>query len=92
MAPARRKYMEELLLLRKEHGWSLGQLSDVSNLDRSYLNKLERGERLGDIATARQLDKVYGTKRAIQNLWHLAKDDVNLGRYLRNMQIGRAHV
>jgi transcriptional regulator with XRE-family HTH domain len=87
VAPARRKYMEELLQLRKEAGWSLGQLSDESHLDRSFLNKLERGERLGDIATARQLDKVYGTGRGVQNLWTLAKDDVPLCRYQRYMHL-----
>lgn len=87
VAPARRKYMEELLQLRKDAGWSLGRLSDESHLDRSFLNKLERGDRIGDIGTARQLDRVYGTGRGIQNLWALAKDDAYLGRYQRFMYL-----
>ncbi len=87
VAPARRKYMDELLLLREESGMSLSQLSEKAKFDRSYLNKLERGERLGDLATARRLDEVYGTRRSLQNLWLLAKDDVFLGRYQRYMYL-----
>jgi transcriptional regulator with XRE-family HTH domain len=77
--------MEELLLLREESGLSLGALSEKVRYDRSYLNKLERGERLGDLETARRLDDVYGTRRCLQNLWKLAKDDAYLGRYQRFM-------
>jgi transcriptional regulator with XRE-family HTH domain len=87
VSPARRKYMAELLLLREESGMSLGELSEVTKFDRSYLNKLERGIRLGDRATARHLDEVYGTKRALQNLWDLAKDEAYLGRYQRYMAL-----
>jgi transcriptional regulator with XRE-family HTH domain len=87
VAPARRTYMEELLQLRKESGMSLGDLSERSTYDRSYLGKLERGERLGDRETAKRLDEVYGTGRHLQNLWKLAKDDVVLSRYQRYMQL-----
>jgi transcriptional regulator with XRE-family HTH domain len=87
LAPARRKYAAELLQLRQESGRSLSQLSDITNFDRSYLNKLEHGERLGDSETARRLDKVYGSGRGLQNLWSLAKDDAYLGRYQRYMQL-----
>ncbi|MBL1065151.1 helix-turn-helix transcriptional regulator [Streptomyces sp. 7-21] len=87
VAPARRKYMEELLQLREESGMSLGDLSERSTYDRSYLSKLERGERLGDLETAKRLDAVYGAKRTLQNLWHLAKEDVYLGRYQRFMEL-----
>ncbi|RKN39280.1 helix-turn-helix domain-containing protein [Streptomyces hoynatensis] len=93
IAPARRKYMDELLQLREESGMSLGDLSEATRYDRSYLGKLERGERLGDLATARRLDEVYGTRRSLQNLWSLAKDDAYLGRYQRYMALeGRARV
>ena len=87
LAPARLQYMEELARLREESGMSLGQLSEVSKYDRSYLHKLERGERLGDLETARRLDEVYGSKRSLQNLWKLAKDDAYLGRYQRFMAL-----
>jgi transcriptional regulator with XRE-family HTH domain len=80
-------YAEELLRLREESGMSLSQLSEVARFDRSYLNKLERGERLGDLETAKRLDEVYGTRRSLQNLWKLAKDDVYLGRYQRYMEL-----
>lgn len=86
-APARTTYMNELAQLREDAGWSLSQLSENARFDRSYLNKLERGERLGDLATARKLDEVYGTGRHLQNLWSLAKDDAYLGRYQRYMRL-----
>lgn len=66
---------------------SLGALSDKTTYDRSYLSKLERGVRLGDFVTARRLDEVYGTKRCLQRLWTLAKDDAYLGQYQRFMQL-----
>ncbi|TDC24653.1 helix-turn-helix domain-containing protein [Streptomyces sp. 8K308] len=90
VAPARRKYMEELRQLREESGMSLGDLSEVTRYDRSYLSKLERGERLGDLETAKRLDEVYGTRRSLQNLWLLAKDDAYLGRYQRYMALENA--
>ncbi|WP_223290961.1 helix-turn-helix domain-containing protein [Streptomyces avicenniae] len=79
--------MTELAKLREESGMSLGELSDRVRYDRSYLNRLERGERLGDLETARRLDEVYGTGRGLQNLWWLAKDDAYLGRYQRYMEL-----
>ncbi|MDT0318629.1 helix-turn-helix domain-containing protein [Streptomyces millisiae] len=79
--------MEELLQLREESGMSLGDLSEATTYDRSYLGKLERGERLGDLDTAKRLDEVYGTRRSLQNLWSLAKDDAYLGRYQRYMAL-----
>ncbi|WP_158621331.1 helix-turn-helix domain-containing protein [Streptomyces triticirhizae] len=87
LAPARRRYAEELARLREEAGLSLGELSERVRFDRSYLNRLERGERLGDLDTARRLDKFYGTGRGLQNLWWLAKDDAYLGRYQRYMEL-----
>ena len=86
-APARLTYMEELRRLREEDGMSLGDLSEATTYDRSYLSKLERGERLGDFDTARRLDEVYGTRRMLQNLWLLAKDEAYLGRYQQFMRV-----
>ena len=79
--------MEELAQLREDSGMSLGQLSDRARYDRSYLHRLETGERLGDLETAKRLDSVYGTGRHLQNLWGLAKDDAYLGRYQRYMEL-----
>ncbi|TDC05829.1 XRE family transcriptional regulator [Streptomyces sp. 8K308] len=79
--------MEELRRLREEAGMSLGDLSEATTYDRSYLSKLERGERLGDFDTARRLDEVYGTRRMLQNLWLLAKDEAYLGRYKQFMRV-----
>ena len=87
VAPARKRFMDELARLRKEAGLSLGALSDRVRFDRSYLNRLERGERIGDLETVRRLDEVYGTGRGLENLWWLAKDDAYLGRYQRYMEL-----
>ena len=93
VAPARKRFMDELARLRKEAGLSLGALSDRVRFDRSYLNRLERGERIGDLETVRRLDEVYGTGRGLENLWWLAKDDAYLGRYQRYMELAdRARV
>ncbi|SOD64877.1 Helix-turn-helix domain-containing protein [Streptomyces zhaozhouensis] len=87
VAPARKRFMDELARLREESGLSLGALSERARFDRSYLNRLERGERIGDFETARRLDEVYGTGRGLQNLWWLAKDEAYPGRYQRYMEL-----
>lgn len=87
IAPARIRFMEELAKLRQEAGLSLGALSERVRFDRSYLNRLERGERIGDMETARRLDEFYGTGRGLQNLWWLAKDEAYPGRYQRYMEL-----
>ncbi|GAA3864080.1 helix-turn-helix domain-containing protein [Streptomyces sedi] len=93
VAPARKRFMDELARLREESGLSLGALSERARFDRSYLNRLERGERIGDFETARRLDEVYGTGRGLQNLWWLAKDEAYPGRYQRFMELeGEARV
>ncbi|SOD62115.1 Helix-turn-helix domain-containing protein [Streptomyces zhaozhouensis] len=86
-APARKRFMDELARLREESGLSLGALSERVRFDRSYLNRLERGERIGDLETARRLDEVYGTGRGLQNLWWLAKEEAYPGRYQRYMEL-----
>ncbi|MFI7275847.1 helix-turn-helix transcriptional regulator [Streptomyces sp. NPDC049879] len=79
--------MNELATLRAEAKLSLGELSERARYDRSYLNRLERGERIGDLETAKRLDEVYGTGRGLQNLWALAKDDIHPTRNQRYMEL-----
>ncbi|MEV1006793.1 helix-turn-helix transcriptional regulator [Streptomyces sp. NPDC049881] len=79
--------MNELATLRAEAKLSLGELSERARYDRSYLNRLERGERIGDFETAKRLDEVYGTGRCLQNLWALAKDDIHPARNQRYMEL-----
>ncbi|MEO3754490.1 helix-turn-helix transcriptional regulator [Streptomyces sp. B6B3] len=84
---ARRLYAEELRRLREEAGWSLAELGEKSALDRTHLNRLERGERLGERRNAEVLDAVYGTGRHLQNLWTLAKEDAFADKYKRYMEL-----
>ncbi len=84
---ARRLYAEELRKLREEAGWSLAELGEKSALDRTHLNRLERGERLGERRNAEVLDAVYDTGRHLQNLWSLAKEDAFADKYKRYMQL-----
>ena len=41
--------------LRTQAGWSQGQLSERSNLDRSYVGEIERGRVIPSIVTAEKL-------------------------------------
>ncbi|MEO3755077.1 helix-turn-helix transcriptional regulator [Streptomyces sp. B6B3] len=84
---ARRVFAQELQKLRAESGWSLAELGERSMLDRTHLNRLERGERLGERRNAEILDEVYGAGRHLQNLWDLAREQAYLDRYVRYMRL-----
>lgn len=86
---ARRMYAGELEKLREEHGYSLSELATKSTLDRTHLNRLENGERLGERRNAEILDEVYGTGRHLQNLWTLARDEAYKDRYKQYMKLAQ---
>ncbi len=86
---ARRIFAEELAKLRAEAGWSLAELGEKCMLDRTHLNRLERGERLGERRNAEVLDGAYDTGRHLQNLWELAREEAHLDRFVRYMQLAK---
>ncbi|RLL67051.1 XRE family transcriptional regulator [Streptomyces sp. Z26] len=77
----------ELARLREESGRSLAELASLTTFDRSYLHKLERGEKLGSAQVMAALDAVYETGRHLQLLWQLGKEDAFRDKYRRFMEL-----
>ncbi|MEH0419797.1 helix-turn-helix domain-containing protein [Streptomyces sp. B21-083] len=71
----RRRFAEELRLLRAERGESLRQLAEVLGWDASLFGKLESGATLGSPEVAQALDQHYGTGGLVLTLWELAVGD-----------------
>jgi hypothetical protein len=66
-------YAYQLGVLRSQSGMSLMELGANTCYEQSYLHRLEKGERLGNVLVARTLDTVYGTGELLVRLWYLAK-------------------
>ncbi|MDX2544855.1 helix-turn-helix domain-containing protein [Streptomyces sp. WI04-05B] len=71
----RRRFAEELRLLRAERGESLRQLAETLGWDASLFGKLESGATLGGPEVAQALDQHYGTPGLLLALWELAVGD-----------------
>ncbi|WP_225834767.1 helix-turn-helix transcriptional regulator [Streptomyces sp. NK08204] len=71
----RRRYAEELRLLRTSRGLSLRALADAVGWDPSLFKKLESGETLGGPEVAEALDQYYGTPGLLLAMWEMAVGD-----------------
>ncbi|MGW1377082.1 helix-turn-helix domain-containing protein [Streptomyces sp. NPDC002446] len=71
----------ELRRLREASGRSLAQLAEETNYDRTYLHRLETGERLSKLPVMEALDRVYGTGGLLVRLWRLARLDAFKDQY-----------
>jgi transcriptional regulator with XRE-family HTH domain len=78
---ARAVYRNELLRQRERSGWTLAELSERTKYDGSYLQRLEKGGRLGSVDAAGVLDRIYGTGEHLSHLWRLAKREAGANRY-----------
>jgi transcriptional regulator with XRE-family HTH domain len=78
---ARVLYSAELTRLRERSGWTLAELAGRSKYDASYLQRLEKGDRLGSIDAAGALDRIYETGELLAGLWRLAKRESGPNRY-----------
>jgi transcriptional regulator with XRE-family HTH domain len=78
---------DEPTRLREDSGWSLADLAEKTTYDRTYLLRLEKGEKLGSAEAMAALDRAYGTGRLLEQLWLLARDDVDPDRYRRFMAL-----
>ncbi|MFE0187186.1 helix-turn-helix domain-containing protein [Streptomyces sp. NPDC058989] len=76
----------ELRRLREASGRSLAQLAEETNYDRTYLHRLETGERLSKLPVMEALDLAYGTGELLVRLWRLARLDAFKDRYRAFMQ------
>ncbi|MEV7465971.1 helix-turn-helix transcriptional regulator [Streptomyces kronopolitis] len=77
----------ELRRLREASGRSLAQLADEINYDRTYLHRLETGERLSKLPVMEALDRVYGTGELLVRLWKLARLDAFKDKYREFMKL-----
>ncbi|MEU6199409.1 helix-turn-helix transcriptional regulator [Streptomyces sp. NPDC047061] len=71
----RRRFAEELRLLRAEKGVSLRELAERLGWDPSQFGKLENGHTLGGPEVVQALDQYYGTPGLLLALWELAMAD-----------------
>lgn len=71
----RRRFAEELRLLRTERGESLRKLGEVLGWDWSLFGKMESGQTLGSPEVVQALDQHYGTPGLLLALWELAVGD-----------------
>ncbi|GGW51954.1 XRE family transcriptional regulator [Streptomyces galilaeus] len=73
----RRRFAEELRLLRTEKGDSLRQLEVVLGWSASTFGKMEGGQSLGSPEVVEALDQHYGTTPMLLTLWELAVADLS---------------
>lgn len=78
---ARAVFHAEVTRQRELSGWTLAELSDRTRYDASYLQRLEKGDRLGSVDAAGALDRIYGTGDLLKDLWRLAKKEAGQSRY-----------
>ncbi|OIK01180.1 helix-turn-helix domain-containing protein [Streptomyces colonosanans] len=71
----RRRFAEELRLLRTEQGLSLRKLGEALGWDWSLFGKMESGQTLGSPEVVQGLDQYYGTPGLLLALWELAVGD-----------------
>ncbi|MEU0190199.1 helix-turn-helix transcriptional regulator [Streptomyces afghaniensis] len=76
-----------LRFLREQAGKSLGQLSDDTGYDKSYLSRLEKGERLSKRAVMEDLDSYYGSGDLLVREWRDARREVIKDKYKAFMDL-----
>jgi transcriptional regulator with XRE-family HTH domain len=76
-----------LRFLREKAGKSLGQLADESGYDKSYLSRLESGERLSKVAVMEDLDAYYGAGDLLVSHWRVARIDAFKDKYKEYMRL-----
>ncbi|MFJ9963011.1 helix-turn-helix domain-containing protein [Streptomyces avermitilis] len=82
-----------LRFLREKVGKSLGQLAEETGYDKSYLSRLESGERLSKVTVMEDLDGYYGAGDLLVSHWKAARLDAFKDQYKRFMGLeGTARV
>jgi transcriptional regulator with XRE-family HTH domain len=71
----RKRFAEELRLLRTEKGDSLRKLGEVLGWDASLFGKMESGQTLGSPEVVEALGQHYGAGEWLVTLWELAAGD-----------------
>ncbi|MER7404144.1 helix-turn-helix transcriptional regulator [Streptomyces sp. NPDC000070] len=76
-----------LKFLREQAGKSLGQLAEDTGYDKSYLSRLEKGERLSKRAVMEDLDSYYGSGDLLVREWREARREVIKDKYKAFMDL-----
>jgi transcriptional regulator with XRE-family HTH domain len=78
---------QTLRVLREKAGKSLGQLAEETGYEKSYLSRLESGERLSKVAIMEDLDGYYGTGDLLLSHWKAARLDAFKDQYREFMAL-----
>lgn len=78
---------QTLRILREKADRSLGQLAEETSYDKSYLYRLEKGERLSKRAVMEDLDRYYDTGDLLVRLWRDAHKEVIKDKYKAFMEL-----
>jgi transcriptional regulator with XRE-family HTH domain len=76
-----------LRFLREKGGKTLAQLAVETAYDKSYLCRLEKGERLSKRAVMEDLDTYYGSGDLLVRLWRDARKEVVKDKYKAFMEL-----
>ncbi|WP_326581280.1 helix-turn-helix domain-containing protein [Streptomyces sp. NBC_00481] len=76
-----------LLFLREKAGKTLAQLAAETSYDKSYLYRLEKGERLSKRAVMEDLDTYYDSGDLLVRLWRDARKEVIKDKYKAFMEL-----
>ena len=76
-----------LKFLREKAGQSLGQLAEETSYDKSYLYRLETGERFSKRAVMEDLDRYHGSGDLLVRLWRDARKEVIKDKYKAFMEL-----
>ncbi|MFE7749052.1 helix-turn-helix domain-containing protein [Streptomyces sp. NPDC057428] len=76
-----------LRYLRERSGKSLGRLAEETRYDKSYLYRLEAGQRLSKLAVMEDLDRHYEAGGLLVQLWKAARREVFKDKYKEFMRL-----
>lgn len=76
-----------LRYLREKAGKSLGQLAEDTGYDKSYLSRLESGERLSKVTVMEDLDVYYDAGDLLVSHWRVARLDAFMDPYKQFMAL-----
>ncbi|AYL36824.1 MULTISPECIES: helix-turn-helix domain-containing protein [Streptomyces] len=76
-----------LKFLRDKEGRSLGRLADETGYDKSYLSRLESGQRLSKVTVMEDLDTYYGSDGLLVSLWKIARYEAFKNKYQAYMRL-----
>ncbi|WP_149830405.1 helix-turn-helix domain-containing protein [Streptomyces tailanensis] len=76
-----------LRFLREKAGKTLAQLAAETSYDKSYLYRLEKGERFSKRAVMEDLDRYYGSGDLLVRLWRDARMEVIKDKYKAFMEL-----